>query len=89
MSLSDVISCVGSGLPSMNYSSMGMMNTSTGSASPSKQEKNDQAPPVAPAATSTPMSPGASNLRYDGFLTKYHFFISICCVYATTSLNVL
>ena len=62
MSLSDVISCVGSGLPSMNYSSMGMMNTSTGSASPSKQEKTDPAPP-APAATSTPMSPGASNLR--------------------------
>ena len=57
---------VGSGLPSMNYSSMGMMNTSTGSASPTKQERsesqqNTAAPP--PAATSTPMSPGASNLR--------------------------
>merc|ERR1719461_2775267 len=53
----------GSGLPSMNYSSMGMMNTSTGSASPTKQEKSDpQQNAAAPAATSTPMSPGASNL---------------------------
>merc|ERR1719192_2758500 len=31
----------GSGIPSMNYSSMGMINTSTGSASPTKQEKSD------------------------------------------------
>ena len=48
----------------MNYSSMGMINTSTGSASPTKQEKSDpQQTAAAPAATSTPMSPGASNLR--------------------------
>ena len=53
---------VGSGLPSMNYSSMGMMNTSTGSASPNKQQGAE--PQAAPAATSTPMSPGASNIRY-------------------------
>ena len=40
-------------MPSMNYSSM-----SGGATSPDKGEKPDQ-----PAATSTPMSPGASNLR--------------------------
>ena len=55
---------VGSGLPSMSYSSMGMVNTSTGSASPTKHDKSDSQPnTAAPAATSTPMSPGASNLR--------------------------
>ena len=56
---------VGSGLPSMNYSSMGMMNTSTtGSISPNKQQGSAE-PQPAPAATSTPMSPGggASNIR--------------------------
>merc|ERR1719242_2947082 len=68
----------GSGLPSMNYSSMGMMNTSTGSASPTKQERADSqanttAPP--PAATSTPMSPGASNLSVDSQLAYQQAFL--------------
>merc|ERR1719192_64504 len=63
----------GSGLPSMNYSSMGMMNTSTGSASPTKPEKSDPQP--APAATSTPMSPGASNLSVDSQLAYQQAFL--------------
>ena len=48
----------------MNLSSMGLTNTSTGSASPTKMP--DQVKPE-PAATSTPMSPGAANLRYGVF----------------------
>merc|ERR1719410_1848942 len=63
----------GSGLPSMNYSSMGMMNTSTGSASPSESQQNTAAPP--PAATSTPMSPGASNLSVDSQLAYQQAFL--------------
>merc|ERR1719346_649937 len=50
------------------------MNTSTGSASPSKQEKTDPAP-TAPAATSTPMSPGASNLSIDSQLAYQQAFL--------------
>merc|ERR1712241_423917 len=52
---------------------MGMMNTSTGSASPTKQEKSDPQP--APAATSTPMSPGASNLSVDSQLAYQQAFL--------------
>lgn len=49
-------------MPSMNLSSMGLINTSTGSASPTKMPEQASAKPE-PAATSTPMSPGAANLR--------------------------
>ena len=49
-------------MPSMNLSSMGLINTSTGSASPTKQPEQVSTKPE-PAATSTPMSPGAANLR--------------------------
>ena len=49
-------------MPSMNLSSMGLTNTSTGSTSPTKMPDQVGAKPE-PAATSTPMSPGAANLR--------------------------
>ena len=55
----------------MNLSSMGLTNTSTGSASPTKMPDQVGAKPE-PAATSTPMSPGAANLRYY-FHLKTHF----------------
>merc|ERR550532_943904 len=45
----------GSGMPSMNLSSMGLINTSTGSASPTKMPDQASAKPESePAATSTP-----------------------------------
>ena len=65
---------VNGSMPSMNYSSMGMMNTSTGPSSPNKTEKSEN-PPSAPAATSTPMSPNASNLSVDSQMAYQHAFL--------------
>merc|ERR1719490_677735 len=64
----------GSGLPSMNLSSMGLINTSTGPASPTKQPEQVSTKPE-PAATSTPMSPGAANLSMDSQLAYQQAFL--------------
>ena len=66
----------GSGMPSMNLSSMGLINTSTGSASPTKMPEQASAKPE-PAATSTPMSPGAANLRYITYTAILVFFLTL------------